>query len=166
MSRSWRSTPISPTESGLAIDDVAPIASRVGLDLNPIDVTRSAERRRLTALIWPEERASAALLAAAIAETAEEPPQLVAGDAAEQCRRIGRDLPHGEPRLVFHSAVRMHVPTEQRAGFDAAIDAIGEGGPLFHAWIEPPDASHHPFPATDENALMMHGPDDAAPIRP
>jgi hypothetical protein len=57
----------------------------------------------------------------------------------------------------------MHVPTEQRAGFDAAIDAIGEGGPLFHAWLEPPNAPHHPFPATDRNSMMMHGPDDAAP---
>lgn len=145
------------------LNDIAPIASRTGLDLHPIDVTDPDERRWLTALVWPEERSAAALLTAAIAEAAQEPPHIVAGDAADQCRRIGQDLPDGEPRLVFHSAVRMHVPADQRAGFDAAIDAIGEGGPLFHAWLEPPDAPHHPFPATDENALLMHGPDDAAP---
>lgn len=145
------------------LDDVAPIASRVGVDLHPLDVTDPDERRWLTALVWPEERSAAALLAAAIAETAEEPPRVVAGDAAEQCRRIGRALPNGEPRVVFHSAVRMHVPAGQRPGFDAAIDAIGEGGPLFHAWLEPPNAPHHPFPATARNAMMMHGPDDAAP---
>jgi hypothetical protein len=145
------------------LDDVAPIASRIGLDLHPIDVTYPDERRWLTALVWPEERSAAALLAAAIDEAAKEPPHIVAGGAAGQCSQIGQDLPDGEPRVVFHSAVRMHVPAEQRAGFDAAIDAIGEGGPLFHAWIEPPDAPHHPFPVTDENALMMHGPDAAAP---
>lgn len=145
------------------LDDVAPIASRVGLDLHPVDVTDPDERRWLTALVWPEERSAAALLAAAIAETAEEPPRIVAGDAAEHCGRIGRGLPDGEPRVVFHSAVRMHVPAEQRAGFDAAIDEIGEGGPLFHAWIEPPNAPHHPFPVTDENALTIHRPGDAGP---
>ena len=145
------------------LNDVAPIATRIGLDLHPIDVTDPDDCRWLTALVWPEERSAAALLAAAIAEAANEPPHIVAGDATEQCRRIGQDLPDGEPRLVFHSAVRMHVPAEQRAGFDAAIDTIGEGGPLFHAWVEPPDAPHHPFPVAPENGLMMHGPDDAAP---
>jgi hypothetical protein len=146
------------------LDDIAPIASRVGIDLNPVDISDPDERRWLTALIWPEERVSAQLLTAAIAETAEQPPRIVAGDAAEQCRRIGRELPEGEPRVVFHSAVRMHVPAEQRPGFDAAIDALGETGPLYHAWIEPPSIPHHPFPATENNALMMHGPGDAAPV--
>jgi hypothetical protein len=145
------------------LDDIAPIASRIGIDLNPVDVTDPDQRRWLTALVWPEERSAAALLATAIAETAEQPPRIVAGDAAEHCRRIGSELPHGEPRLVFHSAVRMHVPTEQRPAFDAAIDAIGEDGPLFHAWVEPPTAPHHPFPTGHNNALMMHRPDDAAP---
>ena len=145
------------------LDDTAPIASRIGIDLNPVDVTDPHQRRWLTALVWPEERTAAALLAAAITETAEQPPRIVAGDAAEHCPRIGHDLPRGEPRIVFHSAVRMHVPTEQRPEFDAAIDAMSEGGPLFHAWVEPPNAPHHPFPAADNNALMMHGPDDAAP---
>lgn len=145
------------------LDDIAPIASRIGIDLDPVDVTDPDQRRWLTALVWPEERSAAQLLATAIAETAEQPPRIVAGDATQHCRRIGRDLPDGEPRLVFHSAVRMHVPTEQRPEFDAAIDAMAEGGPLFHAWVEPPNAPHHPYPAGDDNALMMHGPDDAVP---
>lgn len=145
------------------LDDIAPLASRIGIDLNPVDVTDPDQRRWLTALVWPEERSAARLLATAIAETAEQRPRIIAGDATQHCRRIGRDLPEGQPRLVFHSAVRMHVPTEKRPEFDAAIDAMSEGGPLFHAWLEPMNAPHHPFPADDGNTLMMHGPDDATP---
>ncbi len=139
------------------LDAVPPIASRVGIDLNPVDITDAAERLWLRALVWPEDGHKADLLAAALDGVAKDPPPLLAGDAAEVCRSLS--LPRGEPRVVFHSAVRMHVPQKHRAAFDAAIDALGSEGPLYHVWQEPPTAPHTGFRPAPLDAIMCHGPD-------
>ena len=86
----------------------------------------------------------------------------MAGDAISVCPRLGRSLPPGEPRVVFHAATRMHVPKARRAAFDEAIDSIADGGPLFHAWLEPPSAPHHGLAGGAGEMLAMHGPGDAA----
>ena len=140
------------------LDSVPAIATRVGIDLNPIPATDAAERQWLRALVWPENQADAHLLEAALASLAADPPAIIAGDAIEVCPTLGRDLPPGEPRIVFHAATRMHVPAGRQAAFDEAIDSMGDGGPLFHAWHEPAIAPHHRYVADGRPVLVMHGP--------
>lgn len=147
------------------LDDVPPIADRFGVDLNPIDATDPDERRWLRSLVWPEDGHKARLLSAALEITAADPPEVIAGDAVDVCPALGRRLPAGEPRVVFHAATRMHVPAERHVAFDAAIDAIGEHGPLFHVWQEPDFAQHHGMPIGDDDVLAMHGPGDTEPVR-
>jgi hypothetical protein len=154
----WRGTQPPPD-----LNDVPPIASRIGIDLNPLDATNPDDRRWLRALVWPENRAAAALLDATLDQLASDRPTIVAGDAIDVCPALSRDLPPGEPRVVFHAATRMHVPVERRIDFDHAIDSIGDDGPLYHVWLEPPDAPHHPHPAGDGDMISMHGPDDGTP---
>ena len=103
-----------------------PIASRVGVDLNPVSATDADQRLWLRALVWPENRADARLLEAALTSLATDRPVVIAGDAIDVCPGLGRDLPPGEPRVVFHAATRMHVPPSRRAAFDEAIDSVGE----------------------------------------
>jgi hypothetical protein len=153
----WRGTRPPPD-----LDEVPTIASRVGVDLNPLDATDARERRWLRALVWPEEHTAAALLAAALTEAQKDPPPILTGDAIDLCPEIGRALPAGEPRVVFHAATRMHVPTERRMAFDDAIDSIGENGPLYHVWLEPSTAWHHPYPPDERLVIAMHGPGDGA----
>ena len=51
----------------------------------------------------------------------------------------------------------------RRERFDRAVDALGARGPLYHVWLEPPNAPHQGFPVADPGILAMHGPgDDAA----
>ncbi len=144
------------------LDDVPAIASRTGVDLHPVPAADAAERRWLRALVWPENQHAADLLMAALESVAADPPAIVAGDAISVCPRLGRSLPPGEPRVVFHAATRMHVPKARRAAFDEAIDSIADGGPLFHAWLEPPSAPHHGLAVGAGEMLAMHGPGDAA----
>jgi hypothetical protein len=141
------------------LDDLPPISSRTGVDLHPVDVTDQAARLWLRALVWPENHQEAALLDAALESIAGEPPAIVAGDAIDICPRLGRQLPAGEPRVVFHFATRMHVPLGRQAAVDAAIDSIAATGPLYHAWLEPPSARHAGLPPAGPQALAMHGPD-------
>ena len=53
----------------------------------------------------------------------------------------------------------MHVPALRRIAFDDAIDAMGGTGPLYHVWLEPPDAPHHGYQVDDRGVVAMHGPD-------
>jgi hypothetical protein len=154
----WRGTGPVPD-----LDGVPEIASKTGVDLHPVDIADSRERLWLRALVWPEQRSAAALLEAVIDEAGASPPPVVAGDAVDVCPALGRDLPEGEPRVVFHAATRMHVPEQRRAEFDEAIDSVGASGPLFHVWLEPPEAPHYRYPVAEAGVVAMHGPgDDAA----
>jgi hypothetical protein len=149
----WRG-PGSPPD----LDDVPVIASRTGVDLHPVRVTDPDERLWLRALIWPENRHAADLLTAALQSVAADPPAILAGDAIDVCPGLGRSLPSGEPRVVFHAATRMHVPEARRAAFDQAIDSIAADGPLYHAWQEPRSAPHHGLTGDTGEMLAMHGP--------
>lgn len=186
----WRSTQPVPD-----LDDRPPIAARFGIDLSPIDARDPDERAWLRALVWPEDADKAELLQAALDAAAADPPHvgwpvewpdaqrehremsILAGDAIDVLPELAARLPAGAPRVVFHFAVRMHVPSERRAAFDAAIDALGAGGPLFHVWLEPPTAlpssgsaertnvqRTHRVVSSPRRALELRGPGDELPV--
>ena len=72
---------------------------------------------------------------------------------------VAAELPAGQARLVFHTATRLHVPRERRPAFDAAIEAVGETGPLW--WLSAehrPDPDPRPHPARDGAALLLRNP--------
>ncbi len=113
----WRSDDPPPD-----LDAIPPIDRRLGIDLHPVDVTDPEERLWLQALVWPEHRDRFAELAAALEVIAEDPPEIIRGDAIDVLPQLDLgDL----PLVVFHSMVRMHVPADRRAAFDAAIEALG-----------------------------------------
>lgn len=141
------------------LDVLPPVASLLGVDLNPLDVLDCDARRWLEALVWPENHRQRALLSAALADAAADPPSVRAGDAIDLLPGIGRELPAGEPRVVFHSATRMHVPEERLDAFDAAIAQLNDGGPLWRLSIEEsPDPDPRPSPARLGAALLLRRP--------
>lgn len=144
------------------LDAVPQLASKTGVDLHPIDLADGRERLWLRALMWPEQRSAAALLEAAIEQVRTEPLTVIAGDAVDVLPGLGRDLPPGEARVVFHAATRMHVPKQRHEAFDDAIDSLGANAPLFHVWLEPPNAPHHGYAVDEPGVVAMHGPDDDA----
>jgi hypothetical protein len=152
----WRSEDTIPD-----LDDIPQIIGKTGIDLHPIDLADPGERLWLRALVWPEQRAAAALLDAAIDQARLERPAVIAGDAIDVCPALDRELPAGRTKVVFHAATRMHVPAGRRERFDQAVDALGARSPLYHVWLEPPDAPHHRFPVAGPGVLAMHGPGDS-----
>jgi hypothetical protein len=142
------------------LDALPSIASVVGVDLNPIDVLDPDGRRWLEALVWPENHYQRALLAAALDLTATDPPPIHRGDAIDVLPLIAPTLPAGEPRVVFHSATRIHVPADRLEAFDAAIASLGQDGPLW--WLsveEAPDPDPRPDPTRYGAALQLRAPD-------
>jgi hypothetical protein len=141
--------------------DVLPgIASVLGVDLNPIDVLDTDARRWLEALVWPENHDQRMLLAVSLDLLAADPPPILRGDAIDVLPQIARTLPAGEPRVVFHSATRMHVLAGRLDAFDAAITSLGHTGPLWWLSVEDaPDPDPRPDSARPGVALHLRAPD-------
>ena len=109
------------------------IADVVGIDLAPPDLTDDGDRAWLRALVWPENTHHAAQLTAAMDLVAADPPRVLRGDVVEVGAAVAASLPRSLPRLLVHTATRIHVPVGQRPAFDAAIAAFG---PTLHLALE------------------------------
>jgi hypothetical protein len=129
LSPEWRSDEPPPD-----LDDLPPVRDRLGVDLDPVDATDPEQRLWLQALVWPEHRDRFAELAAALDAVAADPPTILQGDAIELLPRL--ELPDDIPLVVFHAMVRVHVPADRRAAFDAAIAALGDRRRLLHVSLE------------------------------
>ncbi|MEV4810358.1 DUF2332 domain-containing protein [Micromonospora avicenniae] len=90
---------------------------RAGLDLNPLDVTDTADLAWLDALIWPEHAHRRERLRAAAAVAAAEPPLLVRGDLVDDLPALAAQAPADATLVVFHTSVLYQVPPPRRAAF-------------------------------------------------
>jgi len=145
------------------LDRQPAIASVLGIDLQPVDPAERADRAWLQALVWPENHRQRALLTTALELAAADPPPILAGDVIDVLPGIAGALPAGQPRVVFHAATRMHVPTSRLAAFDAAIERAGDTGPLWRLSIEDaPQATSQPRTARQGTALQLRRPGAAA----
>jgi hypothetical protein len=79
------------------------VSSRVGLDLNPIDVRNYEEALWLRALVWPEHHERANLLRRAMEFAKQRPPELIAGDGIELLPSVVHNVPREAAVCVFHT---------------------------------------------------------------
>jgi hypothetical protein len=121
-----------------------PIASRVGLDLNPVDLRDPDAVRWLRALIWPEQANRAALLDQAARVARADPPPLLAGDALALLPEVFAALPPATTLCVWHSYTLNQFPHEARKQFVALLAAEAARRDLYHIWMEgfPGDRPH------------------------
>jgi len=121
------------------LDDIPPVRDRLGVDLHPVDATDPEQRLWLQALVWPEHQDRFAELATALDAVAADPPTILHGDAIEMLPRLDAEcLPDDIALVVFHAMVRVHVPADRRAGFDAAMAALGRRRRVLHVSLELP----------------------------
>lgn len=118
-----RGGPASALELDCAVRGAAPpvpdappdVASRVGLELNPVDLGSAADRRWLVALLWPSQPDRMARLTAALEIAAQHKPPVIAGDAL---KNIGPQLaliPAEATAVVTHSLVTYQWTAAMRA---------------------------------------------------
>lgn len=98
---------------------------RAGIDLNPLDVTEPADRAWLEALVWPGMEYRLQRLAAGAKLVQQDPPQLCAGDLNEKLDEVLNRVPAGMVPVVFHSAVLVYLPPEERARFVERVQRTG-----------------------------------------
>lgn len=123
------------------------IVWRAGVDLAPLDAADAADRRFLTALVWPGEEGRAARVEAALDLVATDPPLLVAGDASDPdvLAATAARAPCDATLVVTTPGVLPHIPRAGRerlletlAAMDAVWISIDPPG-LHDAWAPPID---------------------------
>ncbi|MCX7567096.1 DUF2332 family protein [Sulfitobacter sp. F26169L] len=114
---------LSPEWSGPLPPAITPeIASRAGVDLNPLDPQRGDHLLRLTAYLWPDQPHRLALTrSAASVMTA----QIDTGDAITWLANRLPNAPQGHLHLIQHSVAWQYFPPATRARGTALIEAAG-----------------------------------------
>lgn len=115
------------------------IVERRGCDLSPVDAATTEGRLLLTSFVWPdhEQRFERLRRALSIAEGID--ATVVAADAVQYVRELR--LEPGTTLVVWHSAMWLYLPAEQRAAIERALHELGAQAtpetPLAHIALEP-----------------------------
>lgn len=102
------------------------VVARIGVDLNPLDVTDPGDLAWLQALVWPgpAEAERLARLEAAAAVAAQDPPTLLTGDLVDRLPDALALVPEGATAVVVHTAVLPYVTAERRAAFADLVRSL------------------------------------------
>ncbi len=113
-----------------------PVASRHGIDVNPIDLADPDELLWLRALIWPEHVERHAQLVDAAAELKDSPISLHRGDASTDLPRLLERVP-AETALVVYSTIALYqIPRDGRQRIAAALEARTRERPVWRVALE------------------------------
>ena len=98
------------------------VVARIGIDLDPVDVTDPDEARWLRACLWPDQPERAALLDAELALAATAPPLLLRGDAVEMLPEAFARVPPDALPVVTTTWALSSFPLEGRLRFLQRLD--------------------------------------------
>jgi hypothetical protein len=119
------------------------VRRRLGVDLDPVDVTTEEGALRLRSFVWPGQEGRLERLDRAIAAVRREPPELVRGDLPELLPELLASRADGAPTVVFQTAVLGYLgePGWERA--QAALAEAGRDGGLAFVWTDRPAPDVH-----------------------
>jgi hypothetical protein len=112
-------------------DGPPPVASRVGVDVNPLDVTDPEDARWLKALVWPEHDDRHRLLDGAIEVARRNPPDLREGDALDLLPDVVAEIPADWPVCLFDTQVRYQIDEAGRERFESVIAELAADRELY-----------------------------------
>src|SRR5216684_1761790 len=114
------------------------IASRLGVDLNPVDLNDPENVQWLRALVWPEHQKRADQLELAIQVARHAPPQIVRGDALELLPSLIKRVRNDSQLCIFHSFTLSLASGKPREKLELLLAKASERRNLFHIWLEWP----------------------------
>lgn len=143
--RTLRGGPDSPLEldcevrgRGIPPVPAAPpsVVSRVGLELNPVDLGSEADRRWLVALLWPGQTDRIARLQSALSIAAYHPPPILAGDALAALPALLAGTDRAQAIVITHSLVTYQWTDAMREALDAMLLAASLRAPIYRLSAE------------------------------
>ncbi|HYO38100.1 MAG TPA: DUF2332 domain-containing protein [Nocardioidaceae bacterium] len=109
------------------------VVARVGVDLDPVDVTDAEQARWLRACLAPDQTDLAARLRAEVAMAATTPPLLLSGDAVELLPDALALVPVDALPVVTTTWTLSHLPPERRTRFLHRLGEAAAGRTV--AWV-------------------------------
>ncbi|MBX9393650.1 DUF2332 domain-containing protein [Streptomyces sp. TRM72054] len=109
------------------------VVARVGVDLDPVDVTDADEARWLRACLWPDQRERLARLDAEMALAATAPPLLLQGDPVEVLPEAFARVPSDALPVVTTTWALSQFTLESRLRFLHRLDEAATGRAV--AWV-------------------------------
>jgi hypothetical protein len=103
------------------------VVARVGVDLDPVDVTDADAARWLRACVWPDQPERAARLEAEMALAATAPPLLLQGDPVQVLPDAFAHVPAGALPVVTTTWALSRFPLERRLRFLHRLDQAAAG---------------------------------------
>jgi hypothetical protein len=136
-----RGDPSSPVRSSativggrtVPIRAMPEVVSRIGIDLDPVDITDAEAARWLRACIWPDQPERAAMLDAELALASTRPPVLLHGDAVEVLPEALARVPTDALPVVTTTWALSHFSLESRLRFLQRLDQAAAGRAV--AWV-------------------------------
>jgi hypothetical protein len=105
---------------------VPQVVWRVGLDLNPVDLTDDDQVAWLETLVWPDQPHRLARLRAAISVARADPSRVVQGNLLTDLPALVAEAPPDATLVVFHTAVLAYVADpDMRAAFARTVLDLG-----------------------------------------
>jgi hypothetical protein len=130
------------------------VGSRLGLELQPIDITREEGRLWLTALVWPERLDRLARLDGALAIALAHPPRIRGGDAVLHLADALAAVPRDQVPCVTHTVMVYQLSREQQVAIHEALIASSWRRPVFRVSVE--GEVEPPNPVATRNPLKLH----------
>lgn len=117
-----------------SITTIPVVKTRIGMDLNPIDLRNTEELKWLQALIWPEHHERKQLLnkSATIIKNLE--IQLLAGDAVKQIEKVCDQIPLNQLVVIFHTHVANQIPSSLKEELMKNLKHISKKRPIYHCY--------------------------------
>jgi hypothetical protein len=123
----WQGDPLPPPVPPVVVE-------RVGCDRDPVDLTTTEGRLRLTSYVWPDQLDRFELLRGGLQLAAEHRVTVIRRDVVEHLESL--ELQDGTVLVLWHSSVWLYLD-EQRRRAAAAIARLGAAAtperPLVHA---------------------------------
>jgi hypothetical protein len=115
------------------------VRRRLGIDLQPVDVTTEEGIRLLDTFVRDESYRTRLRRASDVLR--QEPPELVRGDYLDLLPGILQARSHDALMVVFQTISTVYLTDDERNRLRATIDEAGAEGPL--AWISTPTPEEH-----------------------
>lgn len=127
------------------------VSSKVGLELNPVNLQSPEDRLWLKALIFPELTPRIARLEGAIKTAIAHPPNIKFGNALELLAPTVRALPAQGVPVIYHSFVTYQLSSAMREQLQDTLLQLSKVRPLYRVSIEWENNEHPVIVSRYEN---------------
>ncbi len=116
--------------------DLPKVDSRIGIDLNPIDLNDPGNIQWLHALVWPEQEKRTRQLELAIQLAKHQSPRIVRGNALELLPEMIDKIGESAQTCIYHSFTLSLATGDNRAKLESIIEGASKNRKLFLVSLE------------------------------